>query len=87
MPDISERVYVLIDCVIEGSKEGSWIVFEVRSKHTKSISKANGNNVEICVLLPVLKGDVMILGIDSTATYTTTQIQPGFFFVYANGED
>ena len=69
------------------SKEGSWIVFEVRSKHTKSISKANGNNVEICVLLPVLKGDVMILGIDSTATYTTTQIQPGFFFVYANGED
>ena len=69
------------------SKEGSWIVFEVRSKHTKSISKANGNNAEICVLLPVLKGDVMILGIDSTATYTTTQIQPGFFFVYANGED
>lgn len=69
------------------SKENSWIVFEVKSKHIKSISKANGNNAEICVLLPVLKGDYMTLGIDSTATYTTAQAQPGFFFVYANGED
>lgn len=69
------------------SKEGSWFVLEMRSKHTKSFACAKGNGTEVCAMLPVLEGDTIILGIDPTATYTTDTTKQGFYFVYANGED
>lgn len=69
------------------SKEGSWFVLEMRAKHTKSFSCAKGNNTEVCAMLPVLEGDSIILGIDSSATFTTDTTRQGFYFIYANGED
>lgn len=69
------------------SKKDSWFVLEVKATHTKCFSTARGTNTEVYSLLPVVKGDIVTLGVDPTATYTTDDLRPGFYFIYANGED
>ena len=68
------------------SKLGSWIVLECKASQSKVIGRTSVTNQEVCALLPIKAGDEMLLGLDSSATYTKESYTNGFSFIYAQGE-